>query len=41
MAPVEIIDEHYFALGALLTVAMQLACFAVAYSCKFDLITGV
>lgn len=33
------IDEHYFALSALVTVVMQLLCFFVAYSCKFDLIT--
>lgn len=33
---VEILDEHYFALCAIVTVVMQLAFFAVAYTFKFD-----
>jgi len=32
-------DDHFLGLGALLTVALQLACFAVAWTCQFDLIT--
>ena len=35
----QIWDEHYFAFTAVLTVAIQLACFFVAYACHFDLIT--
>ena len=34
-----ILDEHYFAFSALFTVGLQLSFFAVAYLCKFDLLT--
>ena len=36
---IQIFDDYYFALCALLTVAMQLAFFGVANGCKFDLVT--
>jgi steroid 5-alpha reductase family enzyme len=39
MAPVEIMDEHYYGICAVVTIAMQLSCFFIAYSCKFDTIT--
>merc|ERR1711904_739579 len=41
MAPPFIIDEHYYALSAIVTVCFQLACFAVAFTCNFDTITDL
>jgi len=32
-------DEHYLWFCAIITVALQLSCFAIAFSCKFDTIT--
>ena len=32
-------DEHYLGLCFVVTCALQLSCFAVAYTCEFDLIT--
>jgi hypothetical protein len=29
-------DNHYLAICGILTVGMQLACFAIAYGCQFD-----
>jgi hypothetical protein len=37
--PFGVDDEHYLGLGCVVTVALQLSCFAVAYTCEFDLIT--
>ena len=37
--PTIVLDEYYYALSALVTIGMQLAFFAVAYGCKFDLVT--
>jgi steroid 5-alpha reductase family enzyme len=37
--PVEILDEYYFTFSALITIGLQLTCYAIAASCKFDLIT--
>lgn len=41
MARVFIIDEHYFALSAIVTVVFEMACFAVAYSLRIDTITDL
>jgi len=35
------LDEYHIALSAVCTVAMQLACFFVAYLCQFDMITDL
>eukprot|EP01051_Picozoa_sp_SAG22_P016539 SAG22_NODE_2353_length_2674_cov_1.846990_2_plen_253_part_01 len=40
-APVEVFDEHYFVLGAIVTVAFQLACFAVAWRLRVDTLTDL
>ena len=37
--PTVILDEYYYSLSALITVGLQLACWAIAATCKFDLIT--
>ena len=37
--PIEVIDEHYLALCAFVTIGIQLACFFIAYVCSFDTIT--
>lgn len=39
MTSTDLWDEHYFALTAVVTVGLQLACFFVAFYCHFDLIT--
>lgn len=36
---VEFLDEHYLGLTALVTIGIQLLCFIIAATCKFDLIT--
>jgi len=35
----EVLDEYFYSLCAIVTVVMQLSFFAVAYTCKFDLVT--
>mmetsp|Transcript_11104 Transcript_11104/g.21476 ORF Transcript_11104/g.21476 Transcript_11104/m.21476 type:complete len:318 (-) Transcript_11104:188-1141(-) len=35
------LDEYGYSITAIITVAMQLACFAVAYTCSFDLLTDL
>jgi hypothetical protein len=37
--PFGVDDEHYLGLCFVVTCALQLSCFAVAYTCEFDLIT--
>ena len=37
--PFGVDDEHYLGLCFVVTCALQLSCFAVAYTCAFDLIT--
>ena len=37
--PVVILDQYYYSLSALITVGFQLACFLIAATFKFDLIT--
>jgi len=37
---VHVLDDYYLAITLLVTVAYQLAFFAVAFSCKFDKLTG-
>ena len=37
--PTIILDQHYYAISALITIGLQLVCWAVAATCKFDLIT--
>ena len=39
LLPVVVLDQYYYSLSALITVGFQLACFAIAATCKFDLIT--
>lgn len=36
---VQVFDQYYYGLSALATVIMQLTFFAIAYGCKFDLVT--
>jgi hypothetical protein len=42
-SPVTIIpgDDHYLAITAILTVVMQLLCFAIAYVLQFDKLTDL
>ena len=37
--PYVILDQHYYAISALITIGLQLVCWSVAATCKFDLIT--
>ena len=37
--PTFVLDEYYYSISAILTIGIQLACYAVAATCKFDLIT--
>ncbi|KAA0157014.1 hypothetical protein FNF29_00366 [Cafeteria roenbergensis] len=39
MPAVEVLDEHYFAITALVTVAFQVIGFVIAFACQFDKIT--
>lgn len=41
MTEVELLDEHYFLICLIVTVAMQLICFAIAYSLRIDKITDL
>ena len=41
MTRVDVLDDHYLAVTGLVTVAMQLSFFAVAYTCKFDKVRAV
>ena len=36
---VEVLDEYYFGITALVTVGFQLLGFLIAYACQFDKIT--
>jgi len=38
---VNILDDNYLAITAIVTVAMQLLFFAIAYTCKFDKVTDI
>jgi hypothetical protein len=40
MAPTRVLDDYYLAITALITVAYQLFFFAIAFSFKFDKLTG-
>ena len=37
--PTVILDQYYYAISVLLTIVLQLICWAIAATCKFDLIT--
>lgn len=41
MTKVEVLDDHYYALSAIVTVCLQLSCFGIAYTCSFDKITDL
>jgi hypothetical protein len=40
MSPIHVLDDYYLAITALITVGYQLSFFAIAYTCKFDKLTG-
>lgn len=40
MAVVHVLDDYYLAITALITVAYQLFFFSIAFSFKFDKLTG-
>lgn len=40
MATVHVLDDYYLAITALITVAYQLFFFSIAFSFKFDKLTG-
>lgn len=40
MAVVHVLDDYYLAITALITVAYQLLFFSIAFSFKFDKLTG-
>lgn len=40
MAALHVLDDYYLAITALITVGYQLSFFAIAYTCKFDKLTG-
>lgn len=41
MAPTRVLDDYYLAITALITVGYQLFFFAIAFSLKFDKLTGM
>ena len=38
--PVHVLDDYYLAITLLITIAYQLFFFSIAYTCKFDKLTG-
>lgn len=40
MAVVHVLDDYYLAITALITIAYQLLFFSIAFSFKFDKLTG-
>lgn len=40
MAPARVLDDYYLGITAIITVAYQLFFFAIAFSFKFDKLTG-
>jgi hypothetical protein len=41
MGTIHVLDDYYLAITAIITVAYQLFFFAIAFSLKFDKLTGM